>query len=484
MQSGALIDNESKPGKLLLYATWLLVFAVFFWGLGDIALLSFNEARRALPARTMFQHGDWLLPHLNGELYLTKPPLIYWLSACAAHLFGNASEWAVRLPSALAGLATIAMVYRYALKQFGAWPALFSAQILIANVTFAMFARRAEIEMLLTALCAGALLAAIHYIREGNSRRWIYLSYLLLGLAMLTKGPLVLLFVTLPLFIVAIYRKDSRCWHLLGSPLGWTIFALVGLSWYALVTWRLGSDIWASIAQRDMVEKMQGEDNKPLWSYFFWILVDFLPVALLLFIKPLNIWQRCKGRTDYLVLLAAVLVPLLIFSLFNNKHAKYLLPAYPMLALLFSMRMGEIFAAARPYRRRAIILVGLLLPSAYFVYYAFAEAQLYNYRVAVFPQFHSWSSEPQPAPLYAYREIDTRIIYYSALPIKILEVDSFKSLKDSHTPMLLLVENAYVDEVKTQADCLVKEFKPYLKKDKALTVYGFGSACSADNGGH
>jgi 4-amino-4-deoxy-L-arabinose transferase-like glycosyltransferase len=469
---------ESTIYNRLYLITVVLGLLVFFWGLGDIGLMSFNEARRALPAQAMFLQGDWLLPHLNGELYLAKPPLLYWLAASASFLFGAANEWAVRLPSALAAAATVWMVYRYALRQFGAWPALFSAQLLIANVTFAMFARRAEIEMLLTALCAGALLAAIHYIREGGSRKWIYLSYLLLALAMLTKGPLVLLFVTLPLLLVALYQKDQHCWEVLRSPLGWGIFVLVGLSWYAVVTWRLGPEIWASITHRDMLEKIQGDGAKPPYSYLLWILMDFLPVAFLLFIRPANIWQRCKGRTDYMVLLAAVVVPLLIFSLFNNKHAKYFLPAYPLLALILGMHLGEFFDKAGPYLKRTIIALGLLLPTLYLVYYAVAEARIFDYRVTAFYEFSDWSRQPQPGPFYVYRDVDERLLYYSAKPIKLLDESAFKQLRDSHSSMLLLVESRYLAEVKPQADCLVKEFKPYLKKDKALTVLGFGNSCS------
>lgn len=471
-------DAESSIYRRLYLITVALGLLVFFWGLGNIGLMSFNEARRALPAQAMFLNGDWLLPHLNGELYLAKPPLLYWLAASASFLFGAANEWAVRLPSALAAAATVWMVYRYTLRQFGAWPALFSAQLLIANVTFAMFARRAEIEMLLTALCAGALLAAIHYIREGGSRKWIYLSYLLLALAMLTKGPLVLLFITLPLLLVAIYKKDHRCWHVLRSPLGWGIFVLVGLSWYAVVTWRLGPEIWASITHRDMLEKIQGEGAKPPYSYLLWILMDFLPVAFLLFVRPANIWQRCKERTDYIVLLAGVVVPLLIFSLFNNKHAKYFLPAYPLLAVILGMHLGEFFDKAGPYLKRSIMALGLLLPTLYLAYYAVAEARIFDYRVSAFYEFSDWSRQPQLGPLYVYRNVDERLLYYSAKPIKLLDEASFKQLRDSHSSMLLLVESRYLAEVKPQADCLVKEFKPYLKYDKTLTVLGFGNSCS------
>ena len=470
-------QTESIIYNRLYLVTVALGLLVFFWGLGDIGLMSFNEARRVLPAQAMFLNGDWLLPHLNGELYLAKPPLLYWLAASTFFLFGAVNEWAVRLPSALAAAATVWVVYRFALRQFGAWPALFSAQLLIANVSFAMTARRAEIEMLLTALCAGALLAAIHYIREGGSRGWIYLSYLLLGLAMLTKGPLVLLFVTLPLLLVAIYQKDQRCWQVLRSPLGWGLFVLVGFSWYAAVTWRLGPEIWASIMHRDMLEKIQGDGAKPLYSYPLWILTDFLPIAFLLFMRPANIWQRCKGRTDTMVLLAAVAVPLLIFSLFSNKHAKYMLPVYPLLALILGMHLGEFFDKAGPYLKRLIIALGLLLPTLYLVYYAVAEARIFDYRVSALYEFSDWSRKPQPGPFYAYRDVDERLLYYSAKPIKLLGESSFRQLRNSHSSMLLLVESRYLAEVQPQADCLVKEFKPYLKKDKALTVLGFGNSC-------
>lgn len=63
--------------RRLLFVTFFLGALAFYWGLGDIALLSFNEARRAVPAEGMFRSGDWLLPRLNGELYLAKPPLLY-----------------------------------------------------------------------------------------------------------------------------------------------------------------------------------------------------------------------------------------------------------------------------------------------------------------------------------------------------------------------------------------------------------------------
>lgn len=473
MQSSPLLHQR------LLLATALLGALVFFWGLGDIGLMSFNEARRAIPASGMFASGDWLLPRINGELYLSKPPLLYWLSTAAAHLFGSANEWAVRLPSALAASAMVVLSYRFVLRKFGAWPALFTAQILIANAGFAMFARRAEIEMLLAALCSSALLAALHYTRGDGGRGWLRLSYFLLGLAVLTKGPLALLFVTLPLLVDALYGHSTRKWDALRDVLGWAIFLVVGLSWYAAVTWQLGPDIWAAIAQKDLLNKMQGATGEPFYNYVLWLLTDFFPAGLLLFIAPLATWRRWKLQGDRIALLIAVAVPLLVYTLFSDKHAKYLLPLYPFLAMLLGIRLGELFEHGGKALRRSLLVLGLLLPALYAGFFGIAEARVFDYRVAVFPQFSQWLRTAPDTPVYGYRDLDERLMFYAHRDIPLIDDASLLQMKTSGQSALILVENARIETVRPQADCLVKTFHPYLKKNKSLAVFGMGAACPA-----
>ena len=481
-----LNPTEAKTYKRLLILTIFIALLIFFYGLGDIALMSFNEARRALPEREMFETGHWLLPHLNGELYLTKPPLLYWIVVSIAHVFGSVNEWVVRLPSALAASAIAYIVYQFTLKKFGAWPALFAVQILIANTSFAMFARRAEIEMLLTALCIGALFSAIRYLQAGAGRGWIYLSYFLLALAMLTKGPLILLLVTLPMLIIALVQRDTRSWQLIRDPIGWAIFLLVGLSWYVAVTWRLGPDIWAMIAKKDIVGKINSEaGHKPLFSYLFWILVDFLPASLLVFLsikrlKP-NFLQRqnlIQIKSHVQVLLAAVIVPLVIFSLFSNKHAKYLLPIYPIIAIYLGVQLATLFHESGLIIKRLILLLAILLPVGYAVYYAALETKLFAYRVAVFPQLYDWSLTQKESVLYGYKDLDERVLYYSASVINLLDTEQFKQLLATKKPFIILVDDAHLAEVQQQMGCVVKEFKPYLKKHKTLTALNFNEDCA------
>ena len=471
-----MLPNLNKTYPKILWTTVIVSAIVFFWGLGSMDLLSLNEGRRALAIQEMVSSGNWLLPHLNGELYLTKPPLLYWLSSSLAFIWG-VNEWTLRLPSALAAIAVLIMVYRYALQQSGKWAALFAVQLLIANLGFAMLGRRAEIEMLLTALCVGSLLSALQYIQSQSSKNWIILSYFLLALALMTKGPLVILLVTLPLLIAAIYSKNPHIKAVLLSGRGWLIFLVVGLTWYVIVSWQLGFDIWATIAKRDMLDKMQSESAKPILSYLAWIAVDFMLLIGLFLVGVKEFFKQQFQQSRQLVLLAATILPLIIFSLFSNKHAKYLLPIYPLIAILLAIKLAEIFDAATEAKKKIIVIIALLLPIGSAIFYTLLEPKVFAYRVAVFPTFSAWVPTIKQTDLYAYQKIDSRLVYYANRPIKILDKNKLEQAKSMHRSFLLLVESDNLSALRLEADCTIKEFSPYFKRNKSLTVFGFGRVC-------
>jgi 4-amino-4-deoxy-L-arabinose transferase-like glycosyltransferase len=470
--------NTSYDRKLLLI-TIALVSLIFLWGLGSLPLVSFNEARRAIPASLMFSGGNWLLPELHGELYLSKPPLYYWLEAISAYLLGGANEWAFRLPSAVAALATAAICYSFTLRKFGHLPALFSLQILIANSEFAMMGRQAEIEILLTSFCTGALLAAFNYTRGEGGRGWLILSYFLMGLGMLTKGPLVLIFVTIPLLADALYARTDKHWNALKDPLGWTVFLLVGLSWYAAVTLKLGPDIWKTIIQKDMLDKMHGEHAQPFYNYFLWLITDFFPAGLLIFATPVATWRRWKTNGLLTALLFAVVIPFLIYTLFNSKHEKYLLPIYPLIAILLGLRLAELFRDSGIRLKRTILVVGILMLSLFATYFGIAEPRVLNYRFSVFPDYVQWLKTVPDIPVYAYENVDERMEYYANRTIPVIRDSDLKKFKGDRLDALVLVEDTHKQLLDTQAECLVRTFQPYLKKGRALEVYGYGIACGS-----
>jgi 4-amino-4-deoxy-L-arabinose transferase-like glycosyltransferase len=79
-------------------------------GFNSAPLWDEDETRFAAVALEMLQSGDWIVPRFNGELAVDKPVLMHWAMAASAGLLGL-SEFAVRLPSAIATLAAALAIY-------------------------------------------------------------------------------------------------------------------------------------------------------------------------------------------------------------------------------------------------------------------------------------------------------------------------------------------------------------------------------------
>src|SRR6476646_8429296 len=105
--------NGSNPSSLYLCSSVFICGSILFsYGLGDRDLWASHEARAGQDARAVLDGGDRVVPHLfDGQAELQKPPLYYWLVAAGAGLRGGAVDaFAVRLPAAVAGLATVLAV--------------------------------------------------------------------------------------------------------------------------------------------------------------------------------------------------------------------------------------------------------------------------------------------------------------------------------------------------------------------------------------
>src|SRR6266850_4589005 len=88
-------------GPLIVLAVWA---AIYLPGLGSLEIKG-EEGRRILPAITMLDTGNYLVPQVGSEPYFRKPPLVNWLVAASFKLTGHRNEWTARLPSALCVLA-------------------------------------------------------------------------------------------------------------------------------------------------------------------------------------------------------------------------------------------------------------------------------------------------------------------------------------------------------------------------------------------
>src|SRR5688500_12032611 len=194
----AIAEKPAMTRRKALLILLVLWAAIYLPGLGSTEIKG-EEGRRILPAVAMLETGNWLVPSVGGKPFLRKPPLINWAIAASFKLTGVRNEWTARLPSALAVLALGLTIAAWGSGRgwMNAETALIAA--LMAITSFGLLAKArfaaAEIEGLYVALAGVAMVC---WMASWTQRRSPWLIWVLpsifLGLALLAKGPLHLLF--------------------------------------------------------------------------------------------------------------------------------------------------------------------------------------------------------------------------------------------------------------------------------------------------
>src|SRR5689334_765050 len=90
----------------------LFVVSAYFTRMTDLTIRG-EESRRGLIAREMLESGDWIVPRCQGEPLFSRPPLQNWLIAGLALIRGDVDAVALRLPSDVALLLTVVLIYGY-----------------------------------------------------------------------------------------------------------------------------------------------------------------------------------------------------------------------------------------------------------------------------------------------------------------------------------------------------------------------------------
>jgi 4-amino-4-deoxy-L-arabinose transferase-like glycosyltransferase len=331
----------------LLAAAAVLLLA----GLDAVDLWAPDEPRYAQVAEELRsgEHGPagLVLLHLNGEPYTQKPPLWFWLAAGFGAPFGRVTELAARLPSALAGVALVALTAVLGARLLGAGAGLLGAALLLTTFEFAHLARRAQLDPLL-ALLETAALAAYVRLDRGLGRRTANLAALhaALGLAVLTKGPVGLL---VPVLVMALHLAwERRLREIVRVLPPWALVLSLGpgLAWLAAALalappGTFGEAVGANVFGRFFAGTSH---ERPFYYYLYQFPVDALPWTALWPAVALAARRRVfvadPARRDperaraWRFLLAWLGASLLFFSLSAGKRGLYLLPAFPAAALL------------------------------------------------------------------------------------------------------------------------------------------------------
>jgi 4-amino-4-deoxy-L-arabinose transferase-like glycosyltransferase len=321
----------------LRHIIWALCFLVLFYGLGKAQLFEPDEGRNAEIAREILVTGDWVTPHDDFLPALDKPIAFFWLVASAYHLFGI-SEGPARLPSALAALGCLVLVYRFCRNSFGVYQALWTLVILTTSVEFFLLSRIVIFDMTLTLCISLALFsfyAATQAEDERSRKHFCFVMYAAMGAGSLIKGPIG---VVVPVMVIGVYlllRKKLTFISQMNLLTGSLIFFAILVPWYSWVESRnpgyLKYFLWEEHFLRFLTPHFGRTEP---WYYFFPVLAaGFSPWTIML---PVVVNDLRKERFDdkILFLILWAVLPFAFFSLSSTKLPHYILPIFPPLAIL------------------------------------------------------------------------------------------------------------------------------------------------------
>lgn len=345
----AIPDLTSQTASGASLATRLTAVRGLWWAVGIAALFAvgavllrplipIDETRYLTVAWEMRVSHDWLVPHLNGQAYSHKPPMMFWLINLAWSIFGENTVVARLVPAAflpmtvwLAGV----LGQRIGGKGVGDSAALITASFVVLSITSTLV----MFDALLTAACLTALIG-LTQAADGRWLRGFLLVGVMIGVGILIKGPAALIHIVPAALLAPLWtdkRQNGFGWYA-GVAAALLLGAAIALVW-ALPAARAGGAefgqmiLWGQTSGR-MVKAF--DHARPIW-YF----AALTPALLLPWTFSRNLWAGLldrspsptpRPRIERLPWIAAA-GTFVLFSLVSGKQIHYVAPAMPSLAI-------------------------------------------------------------------------------------------------------------------------------------------------------
>ncbi len=335
----------SDQRLLVLIALCLISY---FVNLGKAPVYILDEAKNAQCAREMLQHNNWIVPTFNEQIRTDKPPLHYFAMALA-YRTGGISPYTARFFSAVCGLLLVIFTYLFVLRFSNAATAFLSGLILLSSWHFTFEMRLSVPDPYLILILTSAFYCFFIYHTSGPpAQKYLWLFYVLLGLGVLSKGPIavILPFLVITLFLIVQHRFNFSLFKHYKVFWGIGIILLVCLPWYILVhiqthgEWTRGFFIKNNLKRFVRVKEKHGGFFLLSAAY---VLVGMMPVTF--FLTSVVKYIRQVFTTNLLVQYAAIITTVVIvfFTLSHTQLPNYPIPCYPFIAIIAAFYFNHLF---------------------------------------------------------------------------------------------------------------------------------------------
>lgn len=327
-------------------------------------LLSYDEAWYADIARNILESGNPLHQTFNGKDYYDHPPLGFWLMSLSMKLFGI-TETAARMPSVIAAITTLGLLYQLGKERAGKWLGLIAPMMMASSLWFMYRARSGNLDSLLVCFFVLTVYAFGRLIEAPKAKRWILITGIAMGGLILTKT--VVGVGIAPVLLVLFLTQAKAKFKLLGSILGSLLIAgIICWPWYhySIVHypnfiqyhfWGIGlrSNQSHTLTMANVLQTLLYL-RSGIGKWYYGALLGVILGSIIVWLKAL--------RTKYLLIdWVWVLVIGLPFLLSPKTEVWHLLPVYAPLFLLVTTIVGIFRQKILPARYRRAFSLGILI---------------------------------------------------------------------------------------------------------------------------
>jgi 4-amino-4-deoxy-L-arabinose transferase-like glycosyltransferase len=411
-----LSQLPTTPRFQLILVT-LFAAVLFFSKLGGNGIANWDDCYYAQKAKEILATGDWLTMHYDGMPEVDNPPFFMWLVALSFLAFG-VSEYAAIFPSALMGVATVALVWVFARRLYTPWAGTFAAFVLATTAPFLKYGRHAMMDVTLSFFVTLALLSLYLAVHE-NRRPYFLLWGACIAVAILIKSVLGFF----PLVVSGAYLTASKRWRVFGD--GWFIggasLALaLGCAWYAHQYAKFGQWFLERHFGWLIVQRGFARDPEPWHAHlsylrdlarYYW---PWLP--LLTFGLVHGAARAWKGDHRALLLVLWLMIITVVMSLTQSRMLWYIMPIFPAAAMICGALLDSWLS--EPVKARAVrygaVLTVLVAAVVQFTPIQLSAEREIDARVLA-PYVRHFASSG--APVYGYRfethEVNNALLFYS-----------------------------------------------------------------------
>lgn len=315
---------KSNPINVLL----LLVVCFFTFFINNkVIYTDIMESRNMITAREMVYDGHWMVPTMNGDLRLEKPPLPTWIAAGAEQLFPD-NMGAQR---AMAGLAaTMLVFFFYGLgKELTRRTdfAMVASLVLCTCYNLILMGRTATWDIYCHAFMMGAIYFLFNALQKKGAQ-WgnFFGAGLFLGLSFMSKGPVSFFALLLPFLLSYLFFLQAPL-RQKGKPMLLMLVVCLAVSswWYLYIYLFHAQEAEAVLAKESSA---WADHNVRPWHYYKTFFLEtgiwaLFTLTTLLF----PYWTaRLHLRKEYSFALCWMLFTVILLSLMPEKKNRYLLP--------------------------------------------------------------------------------------------------------------------------------------------------------------